>query len=115
MTATFTTAYDPAATAVNVDMLRQATRRLLVTISTVDPHDRRWDMTGRLVNLAATRLREALGTPVVGECAGAPPIVRERDLSAAAHRLLARDVRIENEHAAEQFLHVALEVSVALL
>lgn len=115
MTATFTTAHDPTVTAADVNVLRQAAGRMLATISTVDPDDRRWDTAGRLVSIAATRLREALGTPVVGECAGAPPIVRERDLSTAAHRLLARDVRIQNAHAAQQFLRAAVEVSVAFL
>jgi hypothetical protein len=52
--------------------------------------------------------------PVIGFGGDAPPIVRERDLSTAAHRLLARHVRIENKQAAWQFLQLAEHATVEL-
>lgn len=60
------------------------------------------------------RLREAVGVPTVGASDDVPPIVRERDLSMAAHRLLARDVRVVDGHAAAEFVRLALEISLAL-
>lgn len=114
MTATLTTVRSRSETAPNVDVVRIATRRLLVTISALDVDDHRWRAAGPLVSSAALSLREAIGTSVAGSLVDAPPIVRERDLSLAAHRLLARDVRIENELAAQQFIRLALHVTVAL-
>jgi hypothetical protein len=114
MTTTLTTVRSRSETAPSVDVVRTATRRLLVTISALDVDDHRWRAAGQLVSSAALSLREAIGTPVAGCLVDAPPIVRERDLSMAAHRLLARDVRIENEQAAQQFIQLALHVTVAL-
>jgi hypothetical protein len=114
MTATLTTAHNRTRTPPSVDVIRAATRRLLTTISALDADDDRWHTIGPLLGAAAQRLREALGSSITGSCTGAPPIVQERDLSTAAHRLLARDVRIENEQAARQFLRLALDATVAL-
>jgi len=113
MTATQTTAYNRATAAPSVEVVREATNRLLTAISTVDPDDHRWDAVGPLVSTAAARLRKAIGRPVVDECVGAPSIVRERDLSTAAHGLLARDVRVVNDHAVRQFLQLARDATVA--
>ena len=114
MTATLTAAHSRTGTHPSVDVIRTATRRLLAAISALGADHGRWDTAGPLLGAAADQLREALGTPVTGSCIGAPPIVQERDLSMAAHRLLARDVRIENEQAARQFLRLALDATVAL-
>jgi hypothetical protein len=111
-TTTLTTVRSPSAS--SVDAVRTATRRLLVTISALDVDDHRWRAAGPLVSSAALSLREAIGMPVAGSLLGAPPIVRERDLSKAAHRLLARDVRIESELAAQQFIRLVLHVTMAL-
>lgn len=114
MTATLTAAHSRTGTPPTVDVIRAATRGLLTAISALDADDRRWHTVGPLLGAAADQLREALGTSVTGSCIGAPPIVQERDLSAAAHRLLARDVRIENEQSARRFLRLALDATVAL-
>ena len=100
--------------AAGVDEVREACRRLLATISARDLDDRRWLATGRLVSSAAMRLREAVGVATVGVSDDVPPIVRERDLSMAAHRLLARDVRVVDRDAAAEFVRLALETSLAL-
>jgi hypothetical protein len=98
----------------DVDEVRQACRRLLVTIAASDLDDRRWHATGSLVSSAARRLREAVGVATVDASDDVPPIVRERDLSVAAHRLLARDVRVIDGDAANEFVALALEISLAL-
>jgi hypothetical protein len=98
----------------DVDELREACRRLLAAISTRDLDDRRWLPAGPLVTVAARRLREAVGIATVDTSDGVPPIVRERDLSVAAHRLLARDVRVVDGDAAGEFVRLALEISLAL-
>jgi hypothetical protein len=103
-----------SALATGVDEVREACRRLLATISASDLDDRRWLATGPLVSSAALRLREAVGVATVGASDHVPPIVRERDLSMAAHRLLAHDVRVVDGDAAGEFVRLALEISLAL-
>lgn len=112
MTATLTTAAH-STSACDVEGLREACGRLLATISTRDPDDRRWLPTGPLVHNAAMLLRKAVGVPTVGASADAPPIVCERDLSRAAHRLLARDVRVVDDGAATEFVQLALKITLA--
>lgn len=97
-----------------LDEIREACRRLLATISASDLDDRRWLATGPLVSSAALRLREAVGVATVGVPADAPPIVRERDLSMAAHRLLARDTQVVDGVAAAEFVRLAVEITLAL-
>lgn len=113
MSATLTTS-TRSAPAPGVDEIREACDRLLAMISARDLDDRRWPATGPLVSSAAMRLREAVGVIPIGMSADAPPIVRERDLSMAAHRLLARDVRVVDGDAAAEFVRLALEISLAL-
>lgn len=103
-----------SAFAADVNEVHEACRRLLVTVSASDLDDRRWLATGPLVSSAAIRLREAVGVATVGVSDDVPPIVRERDLSMAAHRLLARDVRVVDGDAAAEFVRLALEISLAL-
>lgn len=113
MNATLTTS-SRSAFATGVDEVREACRRLLATISARGLDDHRWHATGPLVTSAAMRLREAVGVATVGALDDVPPIVRERDLSMAAHRLLARDVQVVDGDAAGEFVRLALEISLAL-
>lgn len=91
-----------------------ATQALLDAMTAAGPDDPRWDGVGPLVSAAALRLREAIGTPVVGSCVGAPPIVRESDFAAAARGLLSREARIEHPGPARDFIRLAFEATVAL-
>lgn len=113
MSATLTTS-TRSAPAPGVDEIREACGRLLAMISACGHDDRRWLPAGPLVSSAAMRLREAVGVPTVVVSADVPPIVHERDLSLAAHRLLARDVRVVDGDAAAEFVRLALEISLAL-
>lgn len=114
MTATLTTTVDRTPTAVGVDEIRDVTNRLLRTIAACDPDDRRWERAGQLVTAAAARLREAIGTASVASGGDAPPIVRERDLATAAHRLLASDARVVDVRAAHQFVRLSMDAALAL-
>jgi hypothetical protein len=103
-----------SALAVGVDEVRGACRRLLATVSASDLDDRRWLAAGPLVSGAARRLREAVGGATVDASDDVPPIVRVRDLSVAAHRLLARDVGVVDGDAAGEFVRLALEIRLVL-
>lgn len=93
--------------------LKAAAKTLLDAMIAADLDDARWASAGHLVNTAAQRLREALGTPVHGRCVSVPPVVRERDFALAARPLLAAVVMVDPE-AARQFVRLADEAALAL-
>jgi hypothetical protein len=93
--------------------IKTAVDALLHAIAKADLNDLRWESAGPLVSAAAQRLREALGTEVRGKCVSVPPIVRAADFAQAARPLLAEAALVDPE-AAQQFVQLAGEATLAL-
>ena len=86
---------------------------LLHTLAEADLNDPRWESAGPLVSAAAQQLRQALGTEVRGKCLSVPPVVRAADFAQAARPLLA-EAALVDPAAAQQFVQLAREATVAL-
>ena len=96
----------------SVDVVKRACTNLLDAVSMLDLDDPEWARVGPLVLDAATSLREAVGVATVPGSPHAAPIVHQRDLSTAARRLLATDVRIVDHSAARAFVRLAWSLHV---
>lgn len=114
MTATMTTLPTQTAAPPSLAVVTEAAHGFLDALTLCGLDDSRWGTVGRLVSPAALRLREAIGAPLAGSSAAAPPIVRERDLATAARYLLRPETNVQDAHAAHEFVTLALEARLAL-
>jgi hypothetical protein len=114
MTATLTTVQTRTAAPPSLAVITEAADGLLDALTAAGLDDPRWESVGPLVSAAALLLREAIGAPVAGSSAGAPPIVRECDVATAARCLLGREVCVQNASAAHAFVKLATKAIAAL-